>query len=89
MSNNNQSNYSHIAGGLYIVRTQAGFMSAIHHRLDALHQSTRPTEYHHNYPKTYPSLVSIDVGYRGYDCLEISCAHLNVVKEAIEKSEQQ
>jgi len=78
-----------VAGGLYIVRTQTGFMSAIHHRLDALHESKMPLEYHHNYPKSYPSLVSIDVGYRGYSCLEISCVHLNQLKEAIEKSEQQ
>lgn len=76
-----------IAPGIYLVRTQSGFKKAIK---DNFSECFGDWEYYakniSGYPKSYPAVVSLSVGYRGATCFQCNCVHVNVLKEAIKEA---
>jgi len=72
------SNWTHLGGAMYIVRTQAGLRQALKHRFDdwkAYSVNGRP--------KKYPALVTIGMGYCGYEYINIYSMHLNALKDVL------
>lgn len=65
-------NYTYVGNRFYIVRTQAGFNQAIKHYLGEKNEYTVQ-----GYPTSYPSLITFNMGYRGYFYLEVNSIHLN------------
>lgn len=79
MSKPRQPNVTRIAHGMYIVRTQAGFRKAIK---DACFSDIHVSETD-NYPKVYPSLVSITNGYKGSWYPQVRCIALDDLKDKL------
>lgn len=68
-------NMKHVSGGYYIVRTQAGFRSALKDYVSGTDISWRNLD---SYPRRYPSIVHLSTGYRGYLYVEVDCIYLGV-----------
>jgi hypothetical protein len=74
-------NFKNLGGGFYLVRTQAGLVQAI--------KEYRGDEYDSNhtvfgYPKTYPSVITIDTKYnRGDHAIVVQSIHVNNLLKAI------
>lgn len=74
----NRDNMTHLGGAMFIVRTQAGLRKAIKARFDdwkGLEVCGRP--------KKYPALVTISMGYCGYEFINIHSVHLNRLKDVL------
>lgn len=74
----NRENMTHLGGAMYIVRTQAGLRKAIKARFEdwkGLEVCGRP--------KKYPALVTISMGYCGYEYINIHSVHLNRLKDVL------
>lgn len=76
------SNMSFLGGGLYIVRTQAGFNQALRH-----FHAPDSAEDVRGYPTAYPSMVHLASVYNGNIYTRAECFPLNEIKAAIEASE--
>lgn len=70
MSTKNRENWSYIAQGFYVVRTQAGFRQAI----KDYNGGEMDTVY--NWPRGYPCLVCLSPGYDGNTFTNVNCIHL-------------
>lgn len=68
-----------IARGMYIVRTQAGFRKALKCECDDSHVRKKVF----TYPRSYPALVSITIGYGGYEYMSVNWVPLDKVKAAM------
>ncbi len=73
------TNMAEVSPGMYVVRTQAGFKQALRHYVDDDVKFKSLLEYPHNYPTSYPSLVSISIEYRGYEYFKVNTVHLNSI----------
>lgn len=74
-------NFRHIKGGMYIVRTQAGFRQAGIDFCGGVESYNGHTEYRElSYPKSYPSFVAFSTGYEGYHFLRCNHMHVNLMK---------
>lgn len=79
-----RENWRHIAYGLYIVRTQSGFRSALRHFRDG----TPKNELEPNtYPTRYPCLLALSLGYSGMHWIRVETIHLNDLQQQIQLSE--
>lgn len=68
-----------LGGGLYLVRTQAGFNQAIKHWIgddDYLHRSSS-----FNFPMKYPAVVKFYSYYQGYREYNCNCTPINEYKD--------
>lgn len=83
------TNFKYVSDSVYIVRTQAGFESAVkHYAIDRGYSDFREIfDYLEGYPKSYPSLVSFATEYAGYHYVRARCVHINTLTKAIEESE--
>jgi hypothetical protein len=79
----NRHNFQHICGSFYLVRTQAGFVQAVKH-----YWRSDPVDWDRveGYPRSYPSLISISTGYRGYTYIRVDVHHVNKFKLVIAES---
>lgn len=57
-----RENMKYLGNGFYLVKTQAGFRKAIKH----FNGESKETREVYSYPRTYPSIVHLSSGYRGY-----------------------
>lgn len=85
MSNGN-SEFTHITGNIYLVRSQAGYEKALKHWetfIDGggLDQLT-------GFPVSFPSLITINSKYRGYVFAEVEAISFNDLSAAMNKFEQ-
>ncbi len=76
MADTRPPNMVRVANGMYIVRTQAGFRKALKEECD----DPRTLKEVPNFPKSYPSLVSISVGYCGLDYMHVCCVPIDKLK---------
>lgn len=67
-----------VQNGMYIVRTQAGFNAAIKEMYDDFKEMRV-----YGYPKSYPSLVTISMGYDGGEFIQCKSIHLDKLKPYI------
>tara|TARA_Y100000593_G_scaffold94032_1_gene191274 strand:+ start:56868 stop:57122 length:255 start_codon:yes stop_codon:yes gene_type:complete len=80
-----KDNFTKITDGIYLVRTQAGFKQAINDCFGDDWQDVQlllRTNYT-NYPKSYPAVVSLSIGYCGDNYLHCNNVHVNVLREVI------
>lgn len=71
-------NMTHLGGAMYIVRTQAGLRKALKAQFEdwkTLKVNGRPTK--------YPVLVTLSVGYCGYEYISIHSVHLSRLKDVL------
>lgn len=71
-------NMTHMGGGYYIVRTQAGFRKALKSfgwKDDPKWPSFTEAD---AYPKKYPAMVHLSSAYRGYHYIHVDCLYLGV-----------
>ncbi|CAM3794422.1 hypothetical protein [Castellaniella denitrificans] len=75
-------NMMKIAAGIYLVRTQAGFRQAIKAEFSDHCEDwvMRDVE---GWPTSYPSVVSLSLGYRGSLFVDCNSVHVNVIRAAI------
>lgn len=73
-------NWVHLGGSFYVCRTQAGFKQAVKHfmRSDSLIPAQRCNI--EGYPTSYPALVSLTTGYRGYTYIQANSIHLKALR---------
>lgn len=76
-----QPNFTPLGDGFYLVRTQAGFEQALKHRFE--NTSGADVE---GFPKSYPSIVSINWAYRFYHYINVNTIHVNALKNAIKEA---
>ena len=76
-------NLTHVRDNIWIIRTQAGFKKAYKDFAEECYKDYGVD----NYPTSYPCLISLSLGYRGYHYIECNWAHLNTLKKSIKKSE--
>lgn len=75
----NLPNLIHVPGTwMFIVRTQAGFRKACKIYEDGDFKMEVD-----NYPTSYPALISLSTGYRGYTYISVSWVHINVLKKLL------
>jgi hypothetical protein len=79
MSKPRQPNVTCVANGMFIVRTQAGFRKA----LKCVCDDPSTLKEVPNYPKSYPALVSISVGYCGYEYMHVNVVPLDKLKDKL------
>lgn len=81
----NRPNWRYLGGGLYLVRTQAGFKQALKSWLEE-------HEYHYDgvtyrefngYPKSYPSVVSFEYDYHRSGRKEAYCQPLHEYADSL------
>lgn len=70
-------NWTHVRGSFYIVRTQAGLRQALRHFGRMNDEEVR------GHPTSYPSLISISVGYTGNTFFRVDAVHLNRLQDKI------
>lgn len=81
MSEHEKPNFRWVKGGMYIVRTQAGFRQAgidFCDGVEVFEEYTKQSFF--EYPKSYPSVVFFSVGYAGYHYLRCQHMHVNLMK---------
>ena len=61
-----------------MVRSQAGLNRALRHWNEGI--LTLRVDGH---PTAYPAVISISLGFRGYDFIQISCISVNQMQESI------
>lgn len=77
-------NATRLATGIYIVRTQAGFKKVLKRVMGDMGEP-KDTD---NWPKKYPALISVTVGYQGYTYPQVRCIPLSALrKRLIEQGE--
>ena len=74
-----------IAKGIYLVRTEAGFRKAIKSRFSRMFEDWKEiaSDRMYGYPKSYPAIVSLSVGYNGDTIFQCNSVHVNTIKEII------
>lgn len=74
-----------IASGIYLVRTEAGFRKALKEEFaeDYGDWKWMLKNKVYSYPESYPSVVSLTVGYDGSTYFHCNSVHVNVIKAAI------
>lgn len=79
------SNMVRISDGIYLVRTQAGFKRALKAEFSGDYRGWKLIAARHTegYPKSYPSVVSLSIGYRGYTFFNCNSVHVKAIKAAI------
>jgi hypothetical protein len=76
-------NFYPIGNGFYVVRTQAGFKQAVRDFWGP--DDGRPEVV--GYPLSYPSVVALSAGYKGYTYVQASCMHINEFRKGLEKAD--
>lgn len=78
-------NMTKIAPGIYLVRTQAGFRKAIKNRFSKDFEDWRWMAKNRmkGYPKSYPAVVSLSLGYNGDHCFLCNSVPVNLLKAAL------
>lgn len=76
------SNFEHLGGGHYTVRTQAGFKQALRH-----FHAPYDAEDVRGYPSSYPSLIHISTAYHGYHYTVVDSISINSLLKSIARSE--
>lgn len=71
--------YEYIAPSLFIARTQAGFNKILKMHQDG---TNMPVD---GFPVSYPSFVTIHLGYRGHHYLDVTCWPVNLVADACKR----
>lgn len=74
------SNWSHIGGCFYVIRTQAGIKHAVRHFLGERQHTTQT----YGRPDAYPAVVALSYGYCGSTYVRLEAMHVNKMKEAID-----
>lgn len=74
-----QPNFKHLLGSFYVVRTQAGLEQAIKDWLGESRDGMEVTVF----PKSYPSVICLSIGYNGSQFIRASAIHVNALREAI------
>lgn len=77
------SNFEHLGGGHYTVRTQAGFKQALRH----YHAPYGEEADVRGYPSSYPSLIHISTAYCGYHYTVVDSISINALLKSIARSE--
>jgi len=77
-------NFTYIGEGFYVVRTQAGFKQAVKHFRGP--NSSTDVEGH---PTSYPAVVALSIGYRGYNYVQSSCLHVNEFRKGLDRADPQ
>jgi hypothetical protein len=72
-------NYEYIAPSLFVARTQAGFNQILKMHQDG---TDMPVD---GFPVSYPSFVTIHLGYRGHHYLDVTCWPVNLVADACKR----
>ena len=75
-------NYEYIAPNLFVVRTQAGFKQVLKLHQDSNRKDHMPVE---GFPVSYPSFVTIHLGYRGHHYLDVTCWPVNLIADACKR----
>lgn len=80
-----KSNMEKVADGIYLVRTEAGFRKAIRAEFSEIYGEWKWMAKNRmsGHPKSYPSLVSLSIGYNGDTCFQCNSIHFNVLKNAL------
>lgn len=83
----NLPNFTKIGHGFYVVRTQAGFKQALKNYVGEDYPEY--TKYNDivGHPDSYPSVVHLDIGYRGSHYIRASCMHVNEFRKGLEKAD--
>lgn len=74
-------NHEYVANGLFVVRTQAGFKQVLNMYQDR-DEHKMPVD---GFPTSYPSFVTVHLGYRGHHFLEVQCWPVNLVADACKR----
>lgn len=73
-------NYRMLSPGIYLVRTQAGFMQAVNEVW-----SSNPDDCDvYGFPTEYPSVVTITVAYAGYHYVRCYSMHVNKMLDELQ-----
>lgn len=80
------SNMTKIAPGIYLVRTQAGFRAAIQDCFSEYFGDWKWMMKNRmfGFPTSYPSVVSLSVGYRGDTVFACNSVHVNELQRAMD-----
>ena len=78
-------NMKKIAPGIYLVRSEAGFRKALKEEFADYYKDWPWTSSHtlDGYPKSYPSVVALHVGYRGDYVFRCNSVHVNTLLEVL------
>lgn len=80
-----KKNMVKVSEGIYLVRTQAGFVGAVQD-----HFSEEFSDWHlylktmSGHPTSYPSIVTLSLGYNGDHQFVCHACHVNRMKEVID-----
>lgn len=81
------TNMTKIASGMYLVRTQAGFRKAIKHQFSNTFEDWKEMmKDMKKFPKEYPAVVVLGVGYNGSWHFQCKSVHVNTVKAVLDKA---
>lgn len=80
-----QGNYVKISPGIYLVRTQAGFRNALKNEFAADFGDWKwmIANRLNGFPRSYPSIVSLSVGYNGDTWFQCNCARVDQIKSVL------
>ncbi len=73
-------NFRKLKDRIYLVRTQAGFMQAVH---DVWGMDTEDLEVY-GFPTEYPCVVVLSTAYAGYHYLQCFSMHVNALTAELE-----
>ena len=79
-------NMTKISDGIYLVRSQAGFMNALRAQFSSDFNDWREIAAKRvpGHPKSYPSVVTLYYGYNGSTVFCCNAVHVNTLKAALE-----
>lgn len=75
-------NLTRIKGGVYVVRTQAGFTKATKEFWKEMGRDDLSLEVS-GWPKKYPCLVVLNIAYQGYDYITLDVLTFNQLHEIL------
>lgn len=82
-----RTNMTHLKGGFYIVRTQAGFRQAYRQFVEVSENDVDPPPELYGHPIKYPSFVAFNTDYNGTVYVNAQCIHLDKLKAMIDENE--
>lgn len=77
VSTDSLPNMTALGSGMYLVRTQAGFKQALKHA------DCSEAKLYDTYPKSYPCVISLTLGYDGSSFVHMSYVHVNDLLTAL------
>ena len=78
MTEETKPNHTRIKGNVWLVRTQAGFRQAL---IKAFGREPKQDRYPvESWPKQYPAVVTLTVGYSGYHYVVANCLYPNDIE---------